>query len=155
MRALILIRILVGWVFVSEGIQKFLFPDTLGVARFAKIGIPLPQMSAPFVGFVEIICGVLILIGLFTRLAALPLLAVILTAIATTKIPELLHPAQGLWFMLHDARADCSMFLGLVFLLITGPGLLSIDETRRRVTAYRTTRAQRQANSEIPPPAAP
>src|SRR5579875_3111985 len=120
MRAVVLIRILVGWVFVSEGIQKFLFPDALGAGRFAKIGIPLPQMSAPFVGFVEIICGTLVILGLLTRLAAVPLLAVILTAIATTKVPMLLH--QGVWPMLHEARVDFSMLLGLLFLLIVGPG---------------------------------
>lgn len=147
MRAVILIRILVGWVFVSEGIQKFLFPS-LGVDRFLKIGIPLPQFAAPFVGFVEIFFGVLIILGLFTRLAAMPLLAVILTAIATTKIPELFRPGQGVWYMLHDARADFSMLLGLIFLLIVGAGMFSVDDTRRRIVSYRESRAQRRAAEE-------
>src|SRR5271154_6188662 len=84
-KALLLIRILVGWVFVSEGIQKFLFPAQLGVGRFEKIGIPSPHFMAPFVGTVEIVCGTLLLVGLFTRLATVPLLAVILVAITTTK----------------------------------------------------------------------
>lgn len=150
MRAVILIRILVGWVFVSEGIQKFLFPDALGVGRFAKIGIPIPQMSAPFVGFVEIICGTLVILGLLTRLAAVPLLAVILTAIATTKVPMLLH--QGVWPMLHEARVDFSMLLGLLFLLIVGSGALSVDHARRRVGAYRTARAEKRvAGEEVVP----
>src|SRR5271157_5965061 len=117
-KALLLIRILVGWVFVSEGIQKFLFPAQLGVGRFEKIGIPSPQFMAPFVGTVEIVCGTLLLVGLFTRLAAVPLLAVILVAIATTKIPMIAK--SGMWSMLHEARTDFSMLLGLVFLLITG-----------------------------------
>lgn len=143
MRAVILIRVLVGWVFVSEGIQKFLFSDTLGVGRFTKIGIPLPQFSAPFVGFVEIICGVLVILGLFTRFAAIPLLIVILTAIATTKIPMLVH--QGIWPMLHESRVDFSMFLGLAFLLIVGAGALSVDDTRRRIGDYRVSRAQKRA----------
>ncbi len=129
-KALLLIRILVGWVFVSEGIQKFLFPAQLGVGRFEKIGIPFPHYMAPFVGSVEIVCGTLLLLGLFTRLAALPLLAVILVAIATTKLPMLAK--TGTWSMLHEARADFSMLLGLVFLLITGPGLLSLDARRNR-----------------------
>ena len=73
-KAILLIRILVGWVFLSEGIQKFLFPDSLGVGRFVKIGIPWPQVMAPFVGGVEIVCGSLLLIGLVTRLATVPLL---------------------------------------------------------------------------------
>jgi uncharacterized membrane protein YphA (DoxX/SURF4 family) len=125
-----LIRILVGWVFVSEGIQKFLFPAQLGVGRFEKIGIPSPHLMAPFVGTVEIVCGTLLLIGLFTRLAAIPLLAVILVAIATTKIPMLAK--TGVWSMLHEARADFSMLLGLLFLLLTGAGSLALDARSRR-----------------------
>jgi putative oxidoreductase len=129
-QALLLIRILVGWVFVSEGIQKFLFPAQLGVGRFEKIGIPAPHFMAPFVGTVEIICGTLLLVGLFTRLAAIPLLGVILVAIATTKIPMLAK--SGVWAMLHEARTDFSMLLGLLFLLITAAGTLSIDARRNR-----------------------
>src|SRR5947208_9021102 len=87
--AVFLIRLLVGWVFVSEGIQKFLFPDALGVGRFTKIGIPAPQFFAPFVGVVEIVCGTMLILGLLTRLASLPLLIDISVAIATTKIPML------------------------------------------------------------------
>lgn len=124
-----MVRILVGWVFVSEGIQKFLFPVQLGAGRFQKIGIPWPHFMAPFVGTVEIACGTLLLAGLFTRLAAVPLLAVILVAITTTKIPMIAK--SGLWSMLHEARTDFSMLLGLAFLLITGAGTLSVD-TRRR-----------------------
>jgi uncharacterized membrane protein YphA (DoxX/SURF4 family) len=129
-KAIVLIRILVGWVFVSEGIQKFLFPVQLGVGRFEKIGILAPQIMAPFVGTVEIVCGTLLLIGLLTRLAAIPLLGVILVAIATTKIPMIAK--SGVWAMLHEARTDFSMLLGLVFLLITGAGTLSVDARRDR-----------------------
>jgi putative oxidoreductase len=128
-KALLLIRILVGWVFVSEGIQKFLFPAQLGVGRFEKIGIPSPHFMAPFVGAIEIVCGALLLAGLFTRLAAVPLLAVILVAIATTKIPMIAK--SGMWSMLHEARTDFSMLLGLLFLLITGAGSLAVDARRR------------------------
>jgi putative oxidoreductase len=127
-KAVLLIRILVGWVFVSEGIQKFLFPAQLGVGRFEKIGIPVPLFMAPFVGVVEIVCGALLLIGLMTRLATIPLLIDISVAIATTKIPMIAK--SGMWAMLHEARVDFSMLLGLVFLLITGAGTLSLD-TRR------------------------
>lgn len=123
--AILWIRLLVGLVFVSEGIQKFLFADSLGVGRFIKIGIPAPQIMAPFVGTVEIVCGLLILFGLITRLAALPLLAVIGVAILTTKWPEL--GAHGFWYMAHDARADFSMLMGLLFLLSAGAGPVSLD----------------------------
>jgi uncharacterized membrane protein YphA (DoxX/SURF4 family) len=129
-KAVLLIRILVGWVFVSEGIQKFVFPAQLGVGRFEKIGIPSPHVMAPFVGSVEIACGSLLLIGLFTRVAVVPLLGVILVAIATTKLPMVAK--TGMWSMLHEARADFSMLLGLVFLLITGAGTLSLDARMRR-----------------------
>ncbi len=124
--ATVLIRLMVGWVFMSEGIQKFLFPDTLGVGRFTKIGIPAPHFFAPFVGVVEIICGALLIVGLFTRLASIPLLIDILVAIATTKIPML--SKAGFWGMMHEARTDFCMLLGLVFLLIVGSGALSFDE---------------------------
>lgn len=122
--AIVLVRLLVGAVFLSEGIQKFLYP-ALGPVRFAKIGIPIPHLSAPFVGSVEVLCGALVIVGLLTRLAAIPLLGVISTAIVTTKIPMLLH--QGFWPMAHEARTDFCMLLGLLFLLIEGAGPLSLD----------------------------
>jgi putative oxidoreductase len=125
-RAVILIRILVGWVFISEEIQKFLFPAALGYGRFAKIGLPDPHLLAPFVGVVEVGCGLLVLLGLFTRFAAVALLAVISVAIWKTKIPILHH--QGVWAMLHEARTDFSMVLGLVFLLIVGAGHYALDK---------------------------
>src|SRR3989442_14893582 len=123
--AVILIRVMVGWVFLSEGIQKFLFPAALGTGRFAKIGIPAPQFFGPFVGVVEIVCGALLIGGLLTRLASIPLLIDILVAIATTKIPMLLK--AGFWAMMHEARTDYCMLLGLIFLLIVGSGTLSLD----------------------------
>ena len=129
-KAILFIRILVGWVFVSEGIQKFLFPATLGVGRFAKIGIPYPHISAPLVGAVEIVCGVLLVAGWKTRYAAIPLLAVISTAIVTTKIPMIAK--SGWWAMLHEARTDFSMVFGLLFLLVSGAGSISFDRPRRR-----------------------
>ena len=129
-KAILLIRILVGWVFVSEGIQKFLFPAQLGAGRFEKIGIPSPHLMAPVVGTFEIVCGTLLVVGLFTRLAALPLLAVISVAIVTTKLPMIAR--SGMWSMLHEARTDFSMLLGLVFLLVTGGGTLSADARRHR-----------------------
>ncbi len=124
-KATLLIRILVGWVFLSEGIQKFLFPDALGVGRFVKIGIPWPQVMAPFVGVVEIVCGVLLLVGLITRLASIPLLIDICVALYSTKIVTLAK--NGLWSTLHEARTDVSMLLGLIFLLLVGGGTLSLD----------------------------
>ncbi len=124
-----LIRLMVGTVFLSEGIQKFLFQDALGVGRFVKIGIPAPQIMAPFVGGVEILFGTLILLGLFTRLSAVPLTINILVAIASTKIPMLFD--GGFWKTAHEARVDWSMLLGLICLLLVGGGRWSLDERRR------------------------
>lgn len=120
-----LVRVMVGAVFFSEGIQKFLFADALGVGRFVKIGIPAPEVMAPFVGVVEIVCGALLLLGLFTRLASIPLLIDILVAIATTKIPMLVH--DGFWKMAHEARTDWCMTLGLIVLIMIGGGRWSLD----------------------------
>lgn len=135
-RPVLLIRVVVGFVFVSEGIQKFLFADTLGVGRFIKIGIPAPELMAPFVGVVEIVCGVLITIGLVTRLAALPLVIDMLVAISSTKIPIL--QKNGFWAMAHEARTDVSMLLCCVFLILVGSGELSLDANLRSRIAART-----------------
>jgi putative oxidoreductase len=123
--ATLLVRLLVGGVFLSEGIQKFLYPDALGVGRFARIGIPAPALMAPFVACVEIACGLLLVVGLLTRLAAIPLIVDMLVAIVTTKVPMLIE--AGFWAMAHEARTDYSMLLGCVFLLRVGSGRLSLD----------------------------
>src|ERR1035441_3568351 len=129
--AAVLVRLMAGAVFFEEGIQKFLFADLMGAGRFARIGIPAPEVMGPFVGTVEIICGALILMGLLTRLAAIPLLIDIAVAIFSTKIPILLghdflcfHVAKlaryGFWSMASEARTDFSMLLGLLFQLGVG-----------------------------------
>jgi uncharacterized membrane protein YphA (DoxX/SURF4 family) len=123
--SLILIRLVVGAVFLSEGIQKFLFPNELGVGRFMKIGIPMPEIMAPFVGVVEIVCGAMILAGLLTRVVAIPLIIDMCVAIASTKIPILM--GKGFWAMAHETRTDYSMLLSSIFLLIAGAGRWSID----------------------------
>ncbi len=121
----ILVRLIVGAVFVSEGIQKFLFPANRGAVRFEKIGLPAPEFLGSFVGAFEIVCGVLILAGLFTRLASIPLIVIMLVAISTTKFEILAN--QGFWEMMHAGRTDWSMLLGSIFLLIKGGGYWSLD----------------------------
>jgi putative oxidoreductase len=116
-----LIRLAVGLIFFTQGILKFIDPN-MGVVRFTRIGFPHPYFTAHFVGIFEIVCGVLVLAGRWTRLAAVPLLIVISTAIATTKIPELLRPHQGFWFMVSDARTDFAMLCCLLFLILRGRG---------------------------------
>jgi putative oxidoreductase len=136
--SVLLIRLAVGAVFLSEGIQKFLFPNDLGVGRFIKIGIPAPEIMAPFVGVVETICGALIILGLLTRLASIPLIVDMCGALISTKLPVLLGhgfwrfslgklPTYGFWSMAHEARVDFAMLLGSTFLLIVGAGAWSVD----------------------------
>jgi putative oxidoreductase len=131
----VFVRVAVGAIFLSEGVQKFLFPLELGAGRFAKIGFPAPGATATFVGVVEIVCGLLILAGLLTRLAAVPLIIDMLVAISTTKIPMLLK--SGFWAAAHEARVDFAMLLGLLFLLAAGAGPLSADA---RLSSEPTTR---------------
>jgi putative oxidoreductase len=134
----VLIRLIVGGTFLSEGVQKFLFVETLGVGRFVRIGIPYPQTMAPFVGACEIVCGSLLILGLLARLAAIAMIINISVAILSTKMPILLGHGfwmfnrpkadlYGFWGMMHEARTDFAMLLGGIFLLIVGAGCLSLD----------------------------
>ncbi len=130
-RSIVLVRVAVGLIFATQGVLKYIDPN-MGVLRFAKIGFPHPAFTAHFTGAFEMACGALVLAGLFTRLAAVPLLIVICTAIATTKIPELTRPGQGFWFMVSDARTDFAMLCSLLFLLACGGGSRSLDYLRVR-----------------------
>jgi uncharacterized membrane protein YphA (DoxX/SURF4 family) len=141
--ATVLVRVLTGSVFLSEGIQKFLHPADLAAGRFVKIGIPSPEIMGPFVGGCEVLCGALLIVGFLTRFAAIVLLIDISVAIVSTKIPVLLGhgfwgfslmklPRYGFWSMMHEARTDFSMWLGLLFLLIVGAGRWSLDATLMR-----------------------
>ncbi len=122
----LLIRIAVGLIFFTQGILKYIDPN-MGVVRFTRIGFPHPYLTAHFVGTFEVLCGILLLLGLWTRLASIPLLIVITTAIATTKVPELFRANQGFWYTVSDARTDFAMFCCLVFLISAGGGKWSMD----------------------------
>ena len=134
----VLIRLVVGGVFLNEGVLKFLYPVAQASGRFAKIGIPHPDFFGPFVGTVETVCGAMVILGLLTRPAAIALFIDISVAIFTTKIPVLLGhgllgfsltelPHYGFLSMVHEARTDFAMWFGLLFLLIAGPGRCSVD----------------------------
>lgn len=136
----IIIRVMVGAVFLSEGIQKFLFPAARGVGRFEKMGFPNPEFWGIFVGVFEILCGVLFLIGLITRGAALAMFINMTVAIIVTKIPIALGASfgpfnlrelndYGFWSMAHEMRTDFAMWLGSLFLLIKGGGNWSFDKS--------------------------
>ncbi len=115
-RGVIFIRIAVGLIFFTQGILKYTDAN-MGVIRFTRIGFPHPAFTAHFVGAFEIVFGLLVLVGLWTRLTTIPLLVIICTAIATTKIPEFSRANEGFWFMVSDARTDFAMLMSLLFLL--------------------------------------
>ena len=121
----ILVRLIVGLVFLSEGIQKYLFPELVGTGRFEKIGFNDPAFWAYFTGTFEIICGSLVLLGLLTRLASIPLFIIMMTAFVTTKWPILTD--KGFWAMAHEYRTDFAMTLLLIYLFIYGSGKWSVD----------------------------
>jgi uncharacterized membrane protein YphA (DoxX/SURF4 family) len=145
-RAVALIRLLVGLVvFFPEGLQKLLFPAVSGAGRFAKIGLPWPDLLGPFVGVVETLSGALIILGLFTRVAAIPLIIIMIVALISTKLPILLGrdlwifhvqdlKRYGFWSMQHEARADFCMLLGSIYLLVVGSGGWSLDRLLLRRT---------------------
>lgn len=124
-KSTIIIRLMVGMVFLSEGIQKLVFPAVRGAGRFEKVGLPYPEFLGSLVGGLEVFSGVLILLGLFTRLASISLIIIMFVAIANTKL-EILS-TDGIWEMLHASRTDWSMLLGSIFLLLKGGGRFSMD----------------------------
>ncbi len=124
-----------GGVFLASGVIKFLFADQ-GAGRFAKIGLPAPEQLAGFVGAVEVVGGALLVLGLFTRLATIPLIVDMVVAIATTKVPLLFGPGPepvgalpkiGFWAFAYQARLDVTMLVAAGYLLAVGAGLWSID----------------------------
>ena len=121
----LLIRLIVGLVFLTEGIQKYLFPELLGTGRFEKIGFSDPAFWAYFTGTFEIICGIFLLLGFITRLASIPLLIIMITAFITTKWPMLTD--KGFWSFAHEYRTDFAMTLLLIWLIVNGSGKWSVD----------------------------
>ena len=126
---IILVRLVVGQIFLTEGIQKYLFPELLGTGRFLKIGFADPAFWAYFTGTFEIICGTLIILGLLTRLASIPPFIIMMVAFVTTKLPMLL--GKGFWPFMHEYRTDFAMTLLLIFLFIYGAGKWSVDSKMR------------------------
>lgn len=135
----ILIRLMLAGVFVSEGYLKLIDPEWLGAGRFAKIGIPYPEITGPVVGWTELICGLLIAFGLFSRMAAVPLIIVMIIAFISTKIPILFGhdwwifsvrklERYGFFSMTHEGRLDYAMLLGAIFIYLKGSGSWSFDK---------------------------
>lgn len=120
-----IVRLIFGYVFLVAGLQKFIFYDTRGPGRFMDMGFPFPEFTAYFVGFFEVLCAMLILFGLATRLAAIPLIIIMTVAIITTKLPQL---GEGFWTFAHALRLDFSMLMVSLFVLFNGADKQSFDE---------------------------
>jgi putative oxidoreductase len=135
-KSILLVRLMAGGVFFWEGLLKFVYANQ-GVGRFTKLGIPFPHFTATFIGYLEIVGGLLLLSGLLTRLIAVPFIAEMIVAILSTKIslylgtsPLPLPPALpqvGFWAVLHEIRSDYAQILTVIFLLVNGPGKWSLD----------------------------
>ena len=123
---MLLPRIIVGMIFLSEGIQKFMFPELVGAGRFAKIGFIHPEFWASFTACFEITCGILVLFGFLTRLVSIPLFIIMATAFVTTKYPLLVE--KGFWIFAHDYRTDFAMTILLLLLILYGGGKYSFDK---------------------------
>jgi uncharacterized membrane protein YphA (DoxX/SURF4 family) len=140
-RSVLIMRLMVGGVFLSEGILKFVYTNQ-GVGRFTKLGIPAPELSATFVGSLEVVGGILLMAGLFTRVIAIPFIIEMVVAILTTKISLYLGtsplplpsalPKVGFWAVMHETRSDYAQILTSIFLLVVGPGPWSLDALRSR-----------------------
>lgn len=140
-RSTLIMRVMAGGVFLSEGILKFVYPNQ-GVGRFTKLGFPAPELTATFVGSLEIVGGILLIVGLFTRIIAVPFIIEMVVAILATKVslyfgtsplplpPSL--PKVGFWAVIHETRSDYAQILTSIFLLAVGPGPWSLDALLRR-----------------------
>jgi putative oxidoreductase len=134
--ATLLLRLMAGSVFLWEGILKFVYVNQ-GVGRFTKLGLPLPALTADFVGGLEIAGGVLLLLGLATRLIAIPFVIEMVVAILSTKVALFLGtsplplppapPTRGIWAVLHEVRSEWAQLIVCAFLFRAGAGPLSLD----------------------------
>ena len=134
--SILILRLVAGGVFFWEGILKFVYVNQ-GLGRFTKLGFPMPELTANFVATTEIVGGLFLLFGLFTRFTVFWFIIEMIVAILSTKIslylgtsPLPLPPAppkMGIWAVLHEIRSDYAQLLICIFLLIEGAGKKSLD----------------------------
>lgn len=142
--ATLLVRLMAGGVFLSEGILKFVYTNQ-GVGRFTKLGLPLPELTANFIGCLEIVGGLMLLTGLLTRAIAIPFIIEMIVAMLATKVglyfgtsPLPMPPSPpkvGFWAVMHEIRSDYAQIMCSWFLLVVGPGPWSLDAYLQRRSA--------------------
>jgi putative oxidoreductase len=150
-RATLLLRLMAGGVFLSEGILKFVYPNQ-GVGRFTKLGFPAPEELAHFVAGLEIAGGILLLVGLGTRFIAVPFIIEMIVAMLSTKVSLYLGtsplpappspPTTGIWAVLHEGRSEWAQLLTVSFLLVAGPGRWALDAWLAKRSATAAPRAR-------------
>ena len=125
---LLILRLVVGAVFIAHGAQK-LFVYGIGGATgaFGQMGVPMPAVTAPLVAFVEFFGGIAIVLGLLTRLAALGVAMVMLGVLLLVKLNAGFFAPNGFEF-------ELTLLGGALALALAGPGDWSID---RRIAARR------------------
>ena len=155
----LLLRMMAGGVFLWEGVLKFVYVNQ-GVGRFTKLGMPFPHFTADFVGYLEIVGGLLLLSGLMTRLIAIPFIIEMVVAILSTKISLYLGtsplplppspPQAGMWAVLHEIRSEFAQLLTTAFLLVNGPGKWSLDAFLQRNRGARQVASKMQTIHPAP-----
>lgn len=140
-KEILVIRLMTGAIFFWEGILKFVYTNQ-GVGRFTKLGFPIPEFTAHFVACCEIIGGLFLIFGLLTRFTSFYFIIQMIVAVLSTKIslylgtsplaPPPVPPTVGFWAVLHETRADYAQILTSLFLLLVGPGVLSLDKYRKQ-----------------------
>jgi putative oxidoreductase len=135
--AVLLVRLAVGFTFIVAGSGKLRdLGSTSGF--FEGLGFPSPAPLAAMVGTFEVIGGTLVLIGLLTRIAVVPLMVIMVMALLSTKLPTLVGgpvgpfaaprgPNTGMAAFLNASRLDFSMLMSTIFLFLVGAGKASLD----------------------------
>jgi putative oxidoreductase len=124
-------RITVGWVFLWSGWEKLQILPRM-IENFRGWGIPAPELLAPFASGVELVGGILLLVGLLTRFAAVPMMIVMAVAIVSAKASQIDSLETFLGF------EEVSYFVMFAWLAIAGPGPVSLD--RLVLKAFRPNR---------------
>jgi putative oxidoreductase len=142
-RSILAIRLMVGGVFLWEGLLKFAYANQ-GVGRFTKLGMPAPEILAPAIAILEVGGGALLISGLGTRLISVPFIIEMIVAMLSTKVSLYFGtsplpkppapPIMGGWAVLHEIRSDYAQIMSCIFLLAAGPGPWSLDAWLQRAS---------------------